>query len=108
MAIEHTLSTNVIVSNLKETISTPTILAETPNVNPSIQSIGTPSQTKITVFQIPDRFPANSQRIDFVVSDSSSTSSDGKDALSNMTSMDIDEILTEVRKNKQKEYISYI
>ena len=55
--------------------------------------------------------PDNSQQIDFVVSDNTwnnNTSSNGNDAVSNMTSLDIDDMLTEVWKNKHKEYISYI
>ena len=60
---------------------------------------------------IPDNIPDNSQRRDFVVSDNISnnnTSSNDNDELSNMTSTDIDIMVTEVRKNKCKEYISYI
>ena len=60
---------------------------------------------------IADSIPDNSQRIHFVVSDSISnnnTSSNDNDALSNMTSMDIDDMLMEVRKTKHKEHISYI
>ena len=50
---------------------------------------------------IPDSIPDNSQRIDFVVSDNISnnnTSSNDNDVVSNVTSMDIDDMLTEVRK----------
>ena len=60
---------------------------------------------------IPDSVPDNSQQIDFVVSDniaSNSNRSNDNDALSNMTSMDIDDMVTEVSKSKHKEYISYI
>ena len=60
---------------------------------------------------ITDSIPDNSQQIDFVASDkisNNNTSSNDNDALSNMTSMDIDDMLMEVRKNKHKEYISYI
>ena len=70
-------------------------------------------QTMITVFSnnIADSIPDNSQQIDFMASENISnnnTNSDDNDALSNMTSMDIDDMLMEVRKNKYKEYISYI
>ena len=79
----------------------------------SMQSIGAPSQMTITVFQtlFQNSNPDNSQRADFAVSDNisnNSTSSNDNDAVSNMTSMDIDDMLTEVRKSKHKEYISYI
>ena len=60
---------------------------------------------------ITDSIPDNSQQIDFVVSDNisnNSPSSNCNDAVPNMTSMDIDDMLTEVRKNEHKEYISYI
>ena len=60
---------------------------------------------------IPDNILHNSQRIDFAVNDNISknnTSSNDNDAVSNMTSMDIDGMLTEVSKNKHEEYISYI
>ena len=60
---------------------------------------------------IPDSVPDNSQQIDFVVSDniaSNSNRSNDNDALSNMTSMDIDDMVIEVSKSKHKEYISYI
>ena len=64
----------------------------------SMQSIGTPSQTTITVSNnIPDSIQDTSKRIDFVVSDNISnnnTSPNDNDAWSNMTSMDIDDILT--------------
>ena len=36
------------------------------------------------------------------------TNSNDDDVLSNMTSTDIDDMLTEVRRNKHKEYISFI
>ena len=55
---------------------------------------------------IPDSILDNSQRIDFMVNDNISnnnTSSDDNDAVSNMTLMDIDDVLTEVRKNNHKE-----
>ena len=80
----------------------------------SMQSIGTLSQTTITVFQTlfltVFQIPDNSQQIDFVVSDNNTNNnnSNDNDALSNMTFTDINDILTEVRKNKHKEYISYI
>ena len=76
VAIENTPSKNVIVSNFEETVSAHIILAETPNVKEDMkeilqtyqrtihqkmlmtflftvskQSIGTPSQMTITVFQ---------------------------------------------------------
>ena len=57
---------------------------------------------------IPDSIPHNSQQIVFVVRDNianNNTNSNDNDTLSNMTSMDM---LTEVRKCKHKEYISYI
>ena len=57
---------------------------------------------------IPDSIPDNSQQIVFVVKDNianNNTNSNDNDTLSNMTSMDM---LTEVRKWKHKEYISYI
>ena len=60
---------------------------------------------------IPDGIPNNIQLIDFMVSDNilnNNTSSNDNDALSNMTSMDTDGMLTGVWKNKRKEYISYI
>ena len=60
---------------------------------------------------IVDNIPDNSQQIDFVVSENITnniTSSNDNDALSNMTSIDIDDMLMEVRKNKHKEYISHI
>ena len=60
---------------------------------------------------IADSIPHNSQQIDFVLSDNISnnnTSSNDNDALSNMSSMNIADRLMEVRKNKHKEYISYI
>ena len=54
---------------------------------------------------IADSIPDNSQQIDFAVSDSISNnnnSSNDNDALPNMTSMDIGDMLMEVRKNKHK------
>ena len=70
-----------------------------------------PGDNNSISINIPDSIPDNSQGIDFVVSDgilNNNTSSNDNDALSNTTSMDIDGMLTEVRKNKHKEYISYI
>ena len=63
---------------------------------------------------IPDSInsiPDNSQRVEFVVSDDISNNnknSNDNDELANMTSTDIDNMLMEVRKNKHKEYISYV
>ena len=74
----------------------------------SMQSIGTPSQTTITVFQTlfltVFQIPDNSQQIDFVVSDNNNNNnnSNDNDALSNMTFTGINDMLTEVRKNKHK------
>ena len=59
---------------------------------------------------ISDSIPNNSQQIDFVVSDNianKNTSSNDNDVLSNMTSMGIDDMLMEVKKNKH-EYIFYV
>ena len=78
-----------------------------------MQLTGTSSQTKITVTQkkLPESILDNSQLTDVVVSDNianNNISSNNNDALSNMTSIGIDDMLTQVRKNKHKEYISYI
>ena len=77
----------------------------------SMQSIGTPSQTIITVFQTIFKTVVQiRQRKDFKVSDNTAnnkTSSNGDDTLSNMNSMDIDDMLPKVRK-VNKECISYI
>ena len=138
VSVENTPSKNVIVSNLEETVSAHTILAGTPNVKEDmkgnalditknntpengndfpIEQIDTVDRNTITddnnsiSNNIADSIPDNSQRIDFVVSENISnnnTSSNDNDALSNMTSIDIDDMLMEVMKNKHKEYISYI
>ena len=138
VTIENTPSKNVIVSNLKEIVSAHTILAGIPNVKEDmkenasdipknntpknvndfpIEQIDAVDPNTITddnnsiSNNIADSIPDNSQQIDFVVSDNISnnnTSSNDNDALSNMTSMDIDDMLMEVRKNKHKEYVSYI
>ena len=133
VAIENTPPKNV-VSNLEETVSAHTILAGTPNVKEDIKEnaseipknntpenvsdhIDAVNRNTITDDNnsisntIPDSIPDNSQQIDFVVSDNNNdynNNSNDNDALSNMTSKDIDDMLTEVRKNKHKEYISYI
>ena len=138
VTIENTPSKNVIVSNLEEIVSAHTILAGIPNVKEDmkenasdipnnntpenvndfpIEQIDAVDPSTITddnnsiSNNIADSIPDNSQQIDFVVSDNISnnnTSSNDNDALSNMTSMDTDDMLMEVRKNKHKEYISYI
>ena len=137
VAIENTPPENVVTS-LEETISAHSILAGTPNVKEhmkentsKIPKNNTPENVNDFPIDhidavnwntitdnnnsisntIPDSIPDNSQRIDFVVSDNISNNnnnSNDNDALSNMTSTDIDDMLTEVRKNKHKEYISYI
>ena len=138
VTMENTPSKNVIVSNLEEVVSAHTILAGIPNVKEDmkenasdipknntpenvndfpIEQIDAVNPNTITddnnsiSNNIADSIPDNSQQIDFVVSDNISnnnTSSNDNDALSNMTSVDIDVMLMEVRKNKHKEYISYI
>ena len=138
MTKENTPSKNVIVSNLEEVVSAHTIPAGIPNVKEDmkenasdipknntsenvndfpIEQIDAVDPNTITddnnsiSNNIADSIPDNSQQIDFVVSDNISnnnTSSNDNDALSNMTSMDIDDMLMEVRKNKHNEYISYI
>ena len=116
VTIENTPSKNVIVSNLEETVRALTILAGTPNVKEDMKenASGIPKNNtpeNVNDFPIADRIPDNNQQINFVVSDNISnnnTSSNDNDALSNMTSMDIDDMLMEVRKNKHKEHISYI
>ena len=138
VTIENTPSKNVIVSNLEETVGTHTILAGTPNVKEDmkenasdipknntpgnvndfpIEQIDAVDQNTITdnnnsiSNNTADSIPDNSQQIDFVVSaniSNNNTSSNDNDALSNMTSMDIADMLMEVMKNKHKEYISCI
>ena len=136
-SIENITSKNV-VSNLEETVSAHTILAGTPNVKEDMKKNAsdlpknnTPENDNDFPFDhvdsadrntitddnsiisdnILDSVPNNSQRINSVASDNISnnnTSSNDNDAFSNMTSMEIDDMLTEVRKNKHKEYIFYI
>ena len=138
MTIKNTPSKNVIVSNLEETVSAHIILARTPNVKEDMKGNASDIPNKNTAESvndlpieqtdavdrntitddnnsisnnIADSIPDNSQQIDFVVSENISnnnTSSNDNDALSNTTSMDIDDMLMKVRKNKYKEYISYI
>ena len=138
VSIENTPSENVIVSNLEETVSAHTISDGTPNVKDDIkgnasdipknntpensndfpiEQVDTVDRNTITdnnnsiSNNIADNIPDNSQQIDFVVSENISntnTSSNDNEALSNMTSTDIDDMLMEVRKTKHKEYISYI
>ena len=138
VAIENTPSKNVIVSNFEETVSAHIILVGTPNVKQDmkentsdIPKNNTPENVndfpidyieavdRNTIIDdnnsisnnIPDSIPNNIQLIDFMVSDNilnNDTSSNDNDALSNMTSMDTDGMLTGVWKNKRKEYISYI
>ena len=138
VTINNTPSKNVIVSNLEETVSAHTILARTPNVKEDMKGNASDIPNKNTAESvndlpieqtdavdrntitgdnnsisnnIADSIPDNSQQIDFVVSENISnnnTSSNDNDALSNTTSMDIDDMLMKVRKNKHKEYISYI
>ena len=138
VTIKNTPSKNVIVSNLEETVSAHIILARTPNVNEDMKGNASDIPNKNTAESvndlpieqtdavdrntitddnnsisnnIADSIPDNSQQIDFVVSENISnnnTSSNDNDALSNTTSMDIDDMLMKVRKNKYKEYISYI
>ena len=138
VTIENAPSKTVIVSNLEEIVSAHTILAGIPNVKEdmtenasdipknntpenfndfSIEQIDAVDRNTITDDNnsisniIADSILDNSQQIDFVVShniSNNNTSSNDNDALSNMTSMDIDDMLMEVRKNKNKEYISYI
>ena len=72
-------------------------------------SLGTSSQTIITNIpeDVLDSISDNNQLIDFVASDkiaNNNTSSNDNDALSNTTSTDIHDMLTQERK-KQKEYI---
>ena len=128
MAIENTPSKNVIVLNLEETVSSHTISAKTLNVNEDLHKNAsnkpknnTPQNVNafptdhidavdgnITIdnnFSIPNNIPDsimdNCQLIDFSVSDSitsSNTSSNNNDALSNTTSIDIDNMLKQVRK----------
>lgn len=72
-------------------------------------SLGTSSQAVITNIpeNVLDSISDNNQLIDFVASDkiaNKNTSSNDNDALSNTTSTDIHDMLTQERK-KQKEYI---
>ena len=127
VAIENTSSKNV-VSNLKEIVSAHTILAGTQNVKEDmrenasqipkkntpenvndfpIDHINAVDRNPITdndnsiSDNIPDTIQDNRQRIDFVVNDNISnnnTSSNDNDELSHMTSMGIDDMLTEARK----------
>ena len=138
VTIKNTPSKNVIVSNLEETVSAHIILARTPNVKEDMKGNASDIPNKNTAESvndlpieqtdavdrntitddnnsisnnIADSIPDNSQQIDFVVSENISnnnTSSNDNDALSNTTSMDIHDMLMKVRKNKYKEYISYI
>ena len=138
VAIENTPSKNVIVSNFEETVSAHIILAETPNVKEDmkentsdIPKNNTPENVNdLPIYcieavdrntitddnnsisnNIPASIPNNIQLIDFMVSDNilnNNPSSNDNDALSNMTSMDTDGMLTGVWKNTHKEYISYL
>ena len=138
MVIDSTPSKNVVVSNLEETVSAHTFAARTvtakegmkenasdipknktpENVNDfPIDLIDAVNRNTITggnndiPNSIPDSIPDHSQQIDFVLSDNianNNTSSNDIDALSRMTSTDIDDMLTKVRKNKHKKYISCI
>ena len=138
MVIENTPPKNIIVSNLEEPVGTHTILARTLNVKEDmkgnaldIPKNNTPGNVKDFPIDhidavdpntitddnssisnnIPNGSPDNSHGIHFKGSDkivSNNTSSNDNDALSNMTSIDNDDMLMEVRKNKDKECISYI
>ena len=127
-----------VVLYLEETVCAHTILAGTPNAKENIKEnssyipknntpenfndfpidhIDEVNRNTITdnnnsiSNNIPESILNNSQRIEFVISDNISnnnTSSNHNDTLPNMTSMDIGDMLTKVRKNKHKEYISHI
>ena len=111
VTMENTPSKNVIVSNLEEIVSAHTILAGIPNVKEDMKENASDIPKTNTPENVND-FPI--EQIDAVdpntiTDDNNSISNNIADSIpDNMTSMDIDDMLMEVRKNKHKEYISYI